>query len=233
MQIDFPGELDEAFGVAANKQGVRLKGYVKEAIKKAIGDDITTINDEIKRYQGAQASARKGAQPSAAEARATDADLHQAKPLELTPEEEAQVEANLKTLAIALRRDGETDEEAFERVKASKYLIEFKHDEYWPFFHVEHRYGRVILTINTAHPFFEHLYEPLRKLGSVQAGEEEDGGEAPAAEAQDGPLVALELLLLSLGRAQAQVTAQNEDARKILETLRREWSETYRVQLTA
>jgi hypothetical protein len=233
VQIDFPGELDEAFGVAANKQGVRLKGYVKEAIKKAIGDDITTINDEIKRYQGAQASARKGAQPSAAEARATDADLHQAKPLELTPEEEAQVEANLRTLAIALKRDGETDDEAFERVKASKYLIEFKHDEYWPFYHVEHRYGRVILTINTAHPFFEHLYEPLRKLGSVQAGDEDDGGEAPAAEAQDGPLVALELLLLSLGRAQAQVTAQNEDARKILETLRREWSEVYRVQLTA
>ncbi|MBS0296410.1 MAG: ATP-binding protein [Proteobacteria bacterium] len=233
VQIDFPGELDEAFGVAANKQGVRLKGYVKEAIKKAIGDDITTINDEIKRYQGAQASARKGAQPSAAEARATDADLHQAKPLELTPDEEAQVEANLKTLAIALRRDGETDEEAFARVKASKYLIEFKHDEYWPFYHVEHRYGRVILTINTAHPFFEHLYEPLRKLGSTQASDDEDGGEAPAAEAQDGPLVALELLLLSLGRAQAQVTAQNEDARKILETLRREWSEAYRVQLTA
>ena len=96
---------------------MRLKGYVKEAIKKAIGDDITTINDEIKRYQGAQASARKGAQPSAAEARATDADLHQAKPLELTPEEEAQVEANLRTLAIALKRDGETDDEAFERVR--------------------------------------------------------------------------------------------------------------------
>ena len=81
VQIDFPGSLDEAFGVAANKQGVRLKGYVKEAIKKAIGEDITTINEEIKRYQGAQASARNGAQPSAAEARATDADLHQAKPL--------------------------------------------------------------------------------------------------------------------------------------------------------
>lgn len=233
VQIDFPGELDEAFGVAANKQGVRLKGYVKEAIKKAIGDDITTINDEIKRYQGAQASARKGAQPSASEARATDADLHQGKPLELTPEEEAQVEANLKTLAVALRRDGETDEEAFERVKASKYLIEFKHDEYWPFYHVEHRYGRVILTINTAHPFFEHLYEPLRKLGTAPAGDEDEGTEGTAAEMQDGPLVALELLLLSLGRAQALIVAQNEEAKKILETLRREWSEAYRIQLTA
>ena len=233
IQIDFPGILDEAFGVAANKQGVRPKGYVKEAIKKAIGEDITTLNDEIKRFQGAQKSARSGGQPSASEARATEADQHQAKPLELTAEEEVQLDTNLKTLAIALRRDGESDEQAYERVKASKYLIEFKHDEYWPFYHVEHRFGRVILTINTAHPFFEHLYEPLRKLGAVAGSDEEDSIDAPRVEAQDGPLVALELLLMSLARAQAQIVASNEEAKKTMETLRREWSETYRVQLTA
>lgn len=233
IQIDFPGSLDEAFGVAANKQGVRLKGYVKEAIKKAIGEDIATLNQEIKHFQGMQKSARNGGQPSASEARATEADQHQAKPLELTVEEEAQLDANLRTLAIALRRDGETDEQAYERVKASKYLIEFKHDEYWPFYHVEHRFGRVILTINTAHPFFEHLYEPLRKMGAVAEAVEEDGIDAPHVEEQDGPLVALELLLMSLARAQAQIVASNEEAKKTMETLRREWSETYRVQLTA
>lgn len=233
IQIDFPGALDEAFGVAANKQGVRPKGYVKEAIKKAIGDDITTLNEEIKRFQGAQKSARTGGQPTASEARATEADQHQAKPLELTPEEAAQLEANLRALAVALRRDGESDEQAYERVKESKYLIEFKHDEYWPFYHVEHRFGRVILTINTAHPFFGHLYEPLRKLGAVAETGDEDAVDAPRVEEQNGPLVALELLLLSLARAQSQIVVSNEEARKTMDTLRREWSETYRVQLTA
>lgn len=233
IQIDFPGELDEAFGVAANKQGVRPKGYVKDVIKKEIGDDITTLNDEIKRFQGAQKSARTGGQPSASEARATESDQHQAKPLQLTPEEESQLEDNLRTLAIALRRDGETDEAAFERVKASKYLIEFKHDEYWPFYHVEHRFGRVILTINTAHPFFDQLYEPLRKVGNGPEGADDESADVPASEEQGGPLVALELLLLSLGRAQAQIGAGNEEAKKTMETLRREWSEAYRVQLNA
>ena len=233
IQIDFPGTLDEAFGVAANKQGVRLKGYVKEAIKKAIGEDITTLNDEIKRFQGAQKSARNGGQPTASETRATEADQHQASPLELTPDEEAQLEANLQTLAIALRRDGETDDQAFERVKASKYLIEFKHDEYWPFYHVEHRYGRVILTINTAHPFFEYLYEPVRKMGVGSETADDEAIDAPRLEEQDGPLVALELLLMSLARAQAQITASNDEAKKTMETLRRQWSETYRIQLTA
>jgi len=233
IQIDFPGTLDEAFGVAANKQGVRPKGYVKEAIKKAIGEDITTVNDEIKRFQGLQKSARTGGQPTASEARATEADQHQAKPLELTPEEAAQLEANLRTLAIALKRGGESDEQAFERVRESKYLIEYKHDEYWPFYHVEHRFGRVILTINTAHPFFEHLYEPLRKLSTGTEAGDEDVVDEPRIEEQNGPLVALELLLLSLARTQSQIVASNEEAKKTMETLRREWSETYRVQLTA
>jgi hypothetical protein len=231
IQIDFPGILDEAFGVAANKQGVRLKNYVMEALKKEFGDDITSINDEIKRFQGQQANTRAAAQPTASEVRATEVDPFQAKPLaQLTPEEEAQLDHNLSTLAVALKRDGETDVQAFERVKASKYLIEFKHDEYWPFYHVEHKFGRVILTINTAHPFFTDLYDPIRKLGLVSAAEDNELLGAPA-ESQEGPIVALELLLLSLARTHSRLAAGSDDTRKLLETLRREWSEAYRVQL--
>ena len=174
IQIDFPGTLDEAFGVAANKQGVRLKNYVMEALKKEFGEEISSMNDQVKRYQGQQASAPAAAQPTASEYRATEVDPFQAKPLaQLTPEEEAQLDQNLRTLAVALKRDGETDEEAFERVKASKYLMEFKHDEYWPFYHAEHKFGRVVPTLDTAHPFFSDLYDPLRKLGLVSVDEEE------------------------------------------------------------
>lgn len=234
VQIDFPGVLDEAFGVAANKQGVRMKEYVMKAIKEAIGDDITTINDEIKRFQASQASAREAAKPSASEARATDADAFQSKTLEddLSDEERQQLDANLRGLAIGLRRDNESEEEAFQRVKGSKYVITFRYDEYWPFYHVEHRFGRVILTINTAHNFFSQLYDPLQKLTTVQTTET-DGDEQRRAQAQptQGPLVALELLLLSLARSQSVLSQNSEDARKVLDALRREWSETYRVQL--
>ncbi len=45
--------------------------------------------------------------------------------------------------------------------------------------------------------------------------------------------MALELLLLSLGRAQSVLSANNDEARKLLENFRREWSETFRIQLTA
>jgi hypothetical protein len=236
VQIDFPGTLDEAFGVAANKQGIRPKGYVHEAIKKAIGEQIAGIAEEIKRFQSKQASAKLLAGRSAAESKASDNDGFQMKPLSvenLSPEEETHRDENLRGLALTLKREGETDEQAFERVKGSKYVITFKHDDYWPFYHVDHRFGRVIMTINTAHPFFTKLYEPLKKgLVTAVIGEEDEVGEPPATTAVlDGPIIALDLLLLSLARTQSVLSYNNEDARRMLEGFRKEWSDSYRVQL--
>jgi hypothetical protein len=94
---------------------------------------------------------------------------------------------------------------------------------------VEHKFGRILLTINTAHPFYGRLYEPLRQHRQPELPEGE--GDTAIPEEQDGPIVALELLLLSLARAQSVLSTHNEDARKAFEALRREWSETYRVQL--
>lgn len=239
LQVDFSGELDEAFGVAANKQGVRPKGYVEDAIKAEIGDEIAQLNDDVKRFQAQQATTRKPAQPSASEQKATEADAFQPKELAtLTSEEEAQLDANLRGLALTLKRDGETDDEAFERIKKSKYVIDLKHDEYWPFYDVRHKFGRVILTINTAHPFFTNLYEPVRNRWATEhvADENTSGtiqvdGQLPSAE-EHGPIVALELLLLSLARTQGRLADTSEDARKLMDELRREWSDAYRIQLT-
>ncbi|HUR40049.1 MAG TPA: ATP-binding protein [Verrucomicrobiae bacterium] len=236
IQIDFPGELDEAFGVAANKQGVRMKTHVMAAIKEAIGGDVTTLNDELKQWQSKEAAAREAAKPSPSEIMASQADPFQAKQLApLTAEEQAQLDANLRGLAVTLRRDDESEEQAFKRVKSSNYIMVFRHDQYWPFYHVDHKFGRVILTINTAHPFFTELYEPIRKINVAgQAGSDpEDPSTQTNLGSGGGPIVALELLLLSLARAQSVLGGGGEDARQLLDTLRREWSEVYRVQLTA
>jgi hypothetical protein len=231
VQIDFPGVLDEAFGVASNKQGVRLKGYVEELINAAIGNDITTINDEIRQFQASQRALRTPAKPSTSELKASEADPHQAKPLEsLSEEEQAQMEANLRGLAVTLKRNGETDEDAFQRINSSQYIISFKHDQYWPFYDVAHKFGRIILTINTAHAFFTNLYEPVSKMGMTAPSEEDD--ELPQAITDPhSPTVALDLLLLSLARTQSRLSQTNEDAHKLIETMRREWSESYRVQM--
>lgn len=231
VQVDFPGVLDEAFGVATNKQGVRLKDYVKKAIKDAIGDDISSVISEIRRFQSEERVRSQGSKPTTSERQATEADPHQAKSFALSSEEEAQMEENLRVLAVSLRRDGETDEEAFERIKGSQYLIHFGHDDYWPFYRAERRFGRVILTINTAHPFFTELYEPLRR-GNVDGDGDDDEVSANVLPEASGPLVALELLLLSLARTQAAMGSNDEDIRQNLDLFQREWSQAYRVQLT-
>ncbi len=234
VQIEFPGLLDEAFGVAANKQGVRLKGYVEKAIKEAIGGDVSTLNEELKRFQASQRELRAPAKPSASEAQASESDRFQAKALDMpiSDDERAQLEANLRGLAATLRRANETEEEAFERIKGSKYVITFRHDEYWPFYDVKHVFGRVILTINTAHPFYTHLYEPLTRLDVVETEEEGGGLEVTQDDAKAGATLALDLLLLSLARVQSRLSDTSEEAEKVLEILRREWSETYRIQLS-
>lgn len=234
VQIEFPGVLDEAFGVASNKQGVRMKDYVLEKIREAIGSDITKLNDEIKRFQAEKASRVEPAKPTLSEQRASEVDHLQAKPLdaELTDAEREQYDANLRGLAVTLRRQGETDEQAFERVKSSKYLIDFKHDEYWPFYHVDHKFGRIILTINTAHAFFERLYSPLRELARKPVIEAVDTGVPAESKLVDAePLLALELLLLSLARAQSVLAVREQDLDRSFDRLRREWSDAYRIQL--
>ena len=237
VQIEFPGLLDEAFGVASNKQGVRMKDYVLERIREAIGSDISKLNDEIKRFQAEKASRIAPAKATASEQRANEVDHLHSKALdtldsELTEQEREQLDANLHGLAVTLRRDEETDDQAFDRVKASKYLIDFKHDEYWPFYHVDHKFGRVILTINTAHAFFEQLYSPLRELARKPAVEEiEEGSAADPRHVDEKPLIALELLLLSLARTQGVLGLRDEEAGRVFDRMRREWSDTYRIQL--
>lgn len=236
VQIDFPGVLDEAFGVASNKQGVRMKDYVLDLIRKEIGADLAKLNDELKRTQAERANRIEPAKVTASEQRANEVENQHTKPLAaiLSEDEEAQLDANLRGLAVQLKRNEETDQQAFERVKGSRYLISFRHDDYWPFYHVDHKFDRVILTINTAHAFYEKLYLPLKELSSKPVEEAlEDGQVTPETPAGGGPLFALELLLFSLARAQSVLGLRNDDSQKLFDQLRRDWSETYRIQLTA
>ena len=51
LQIDFSGELDEAFGVAMNKQGIRPKKYALDCIKKYIKDEISKVRSRTAQFR--------------------------------------------------------------------------------------------------------------------------------------------------------------------------------------
>jgi hypothetical protein len=241
IQIDFDGRLDEAFGVAMNKQGVRPKKYALHLIREKIRDDVSKVREQTAQFRAEKSSKAKSAALTEAERKAKEADAFQGKPLQApnpeTLEEKQALEANLRALAVGLKRGDENEDEAFERIQKSTYITTFKHDEWWPFYNVDFRHGKVILTINTAHPFFTKLYEPLRRIGPAvdQNGEEISTGDASAPTANGDLVTALQMLLFSLGRAQSLILSSSDadECRNLFENLQREWSQALKVQLTA
>lgn len=237
LQVDFSGELDEAFGVAANKQGVRPKKYVYDIIRQRISEDVTRIREGVKQFRAKRAVSGARKHLTAAEMRASETDSMQTKQLPSAPapaseEEQRALDEALRAFAVTLKRGEETDEEAFERVKKSTYLTVFKHDDYWPFYHADFRFGKVILTINTAHAFFTKLYEPLSRL----VGSDDRSADEPevSGDHSDHPdlLVPLQLLLLSLARTQSVLCNDDDPAKRhLFENLRREWSNSLQTHL--
>lgn len=240
LQIDFSGELDEAFGVAMNKQGVRPKKYALDCIKKHIKDEISRVRSRTAQFRKEHRAKDSEGKLSEAERRAGEADAYQSKPLPSpapsTVEEEVELEQNIRGLAVNLKRAEETDEQAFERIKDSKYITVFKHDDYWPFYHIDFQFGKIILTINTAHPFYTKLYAPISQLAPPDKNNDHDGVEegddASDSEASE-ILVALQMLLFSLGRAQSQMDLDGENAERteLFKALRHEWSQNLKTQL--
>ena len=236
IQIDFDGRLDPAFGVAMTKQGVRPKKYALDVIHKVIKDDVKRIREKTASFRAQHAKNRTKAQLMDAERQANETDGLLGKPLLVpaatTDEERKILEANLRALAITLKRDDESDDEAYIRLSKSKYVISFKHDEYWPFYKVDYQYGKIILSINTAHAFYTKLYRPLEELTICPSNSDD---EADVSSAVEGSLlVSLQLLLLSLARTQSAMVQgdDREGYRAMLQTFQREWSDNLNTQLT-
>ena len=238
IQVDFDGRLDEAFGVAMNKQGVRPKKYALDIIKGEIREEVSKVRERTAKDRADQARNGSRGNLSDAERRANEADAFQGRSLSQpspeTEEEKQILENNLRTLASRLKRNEETDEEAFQRVKSSRYIADFKHDEYWPFYRVEFEFGKVILTINTAHPFFTKLYEPLRRYCINPQEQDEENLTGEPINAEGGELLtALHVVLFSLARVQSQMldNSDNAEMKILFGTLQREWSAALKTQL--
>lgn len=239
IEIDFNGEADAGFGVAANKQGVRLQEYIAKLILERLQSLITQVRKTVREKQLKISAEEQIGQPSDAERLASDVDSIQSVALPAppadTPEQIAALEANLRGLAVSLRQEGETEDQAFERVKASKYLTDFVHQEYAPFYDTEYKFGKLILRVNTAHPFYQNVWQPLRDLAkkTIQTdGEDVEVAGEEIAEGTRKALMGLRLLLLSLAQAQTQmlVGTQGGEHAQLFRNLRKAWSDVLETQ---
>lgn len=235
LEIDFPAALDEAMGVAVNKQGVRLKAYVTDLIKKEIQTEISNVKNRIEQHWSIRATESAKSRIREAEQRASEAESLQSTVLPepaMSAEEKLEYEKELKGLASGLKRSDENDDEAFDRVSKSKYITDFKHDDDAPFYRVEHKLRKIILRINTAHPFFDALYKPLAQIAKrssdirVAGDDDEVTMDAELVKSCSNALITLELMLLSLARTQSEMTWNDPEGttQRMLDKLRRQWS---------
>lgn len=238
VRIDFSGELDEAFGVAMNKQGIRPKKYVEDRIRIELQSDIARIRGEVAKWRKNKNNPKpKTGELTESERRAKEADPHQGKPLPSpkadSPEEKAEIAANIRGLSIALKREGESDDEAYTRVDNSTFITAYSHDEYHPFYTLETKYGKVILTINKAHRFYTDLYAPLSEMVVEAINGEENGedGYEQSTDERKKVLTALEMMLFSLGRTQTILVGDDEVKAGLYRDLHIEWSKTLQKQL--
>jgi hypothetical protein len=246
VEIDCTAEADEAFGVAANKQGVRLQQFAADAILEyddgRFSKNVADIRKSIREKQSKAAAEKQAGRTGDAERHATDTDPIQSASLPApaadTPEQQAALEANLRGLAVSLRQEGETDDQAFERVRSSKYLLDFKHQEYAPFYDTEYKFGKLILRVNTAHPFYQKVWQPIADLAKkavpVPVAEGEDSeSTGDVAETTRKALLGLQLMLMSLARTQAHMTTGEAGAEQaqLFRNLRKGWSDALETQL--
>lgn len=234
-EVHIPPALDEAFGISNNKQGIHPKSYVKELLARELRPAIARLRQISQQRRKEQREQRHGGQPTFTERRAAEAERLLTTPFEVpnNPEYQASVDASLRQFAKAHCRTGETPEMSFERIKKSSYLLEFEHSPEGPFYRVDSFGPRVVVYLNTAHRFYDQVWQPLS--GVSRTDPENGSGEADPAEDDlngNSPQAALSMLLLSLGRVELAFRSRSEEAEEFFRNMRTEWSMTLRTFLS-
>lgn len=215
VEVKFEPELDEAFGITNDKQGVRpIEDFWRVLAKEGIDDIVNheyRWQREVRQSQHRKSNLEPTANPSPAELAARDADV--ANSTRLAVPERARAEAASNEAAEIAKR-AEILDLSIEEVrtalrqeaKVRPYKIDYMDVEYGPFYKPEWIGTQIVVFINRQHPFFDIFYAPLIK----------ESGNSQFKEATD-------ILLITL--AKAELNAREAELQLWYETQREEnWS---------
>jgi hypothetical protein len=222
-EVRFGPEFDEVMGITNDKQGVRPIEDLWRVFHQAEIDQALVRENrwqsEQRRKKPAAPSARPG-QATAAEMAARDADAAAGTGPRVPERARAQARERFEQAALErANHDQRLLDEARaaleEEAKRRPYQIQYFEAEYGPIYVPDWLGGRVLVRVNTSHPFYEVLYGQLLDLsGAAQAKE------------------ALDLFLIAL--AKAELTAEDEQMALWYETQRRDvWSRFLQTAMTA
>ncbi|PYE54089.1 ATP-binding protein [Deinococcus yavapaiensis] len=230
-EISFPPELDEYFHVRYIKRGAEPVPSLRDKLRERIWLTIKNFRSEI------QAVFRKNAPSPFEEQEQPFADAERAF---------AKASGVLPSGKLGRDVDPEQAQEALEEVasnadvgKGEPKVMEERRKKHlerlqampvsivpvnWPggsFFESVHAGGKIIVSLNTAHPFYKEVFYPL--CGSVEGlTEESDAHMGASTPEQRFARNAMMLILMSF--AQAEAFFPKEDQQELINSLRAQWS---------
>jgi hypothetical protein len=203
IEVAFNPDLDDYFGIRNVKRGVEPHGHLREQIRTYLARYIPAarkLQDEAWGEASRQDQDTTGEHGAILDA-VKDVDDTMPKSRaesDATPED---VERELKQLAQdAGKEEGQEQEQYIEKIKNLPYVIESVDYPGNQFISVTHLARKVIIRLNTRHPFSREMWEPIKEIaerdpGSV-SGEE-------AVKTSRRTLEALTLLLIAYGKAES------------------------------
>ncbi|MEQ7155095.1 ATP-binding protein [Brevundimonas aurifodinae] len=172
VEVEFSATLDEAFGVTTSKQQVTVSPFIWDCLREAgLPKAIEQLRNKVK-------------------------DAKMARRLEALspPPGERRLSERAMSIASAMGDGGNGNPQWDLALRVSPYRVGFEHLAGQPFFRVDRQQGSRALHLNTAHRFYEEIYD----------------GEVSTPELRS----ALEILLFSLGDVMLEGADEAEERNK-------------------
>ena len=222
VEIDFPAELDELFGVTPDKQTIVFSDAVVKALhdnglKLAVGEGARRAHKENQEHKQKKAEG-EGDRISEIVLSKLDAVKPKRTKVKPTPEATEEAEKSLKRFIKEKAASAGVPEAVIEPEIRSwtvnkKVSVEFRPNPGGCFYEPDQRGTQTVVTLNSAHPFFQEVYaQLLPEQASVRAG--------------------IEILLGTLARAELEA-ADNPDLHMWYFNERRKWSDDLTLALRA
>jgi hypothetical protein len=203
IEVSFTPEMDDFFGIRNVKRGVEPHGLLRDQIRGHLARHIPLARKMIDEIWGAvsrEDQETTGEHTPIPEA-VKDVDATMPKPRAESDLTAEQVDEALKELAKDVGKTDEKEQEKYiEKIKSLPYFIESVDFPGNMFISTQHLAGKVVIRLNTRHPFYREMWEPIKQIAERDAGTV--SGEEAVKTARR-TIEALTLLLISYGKAES------------------------------
>ncbi|MGA9381853.1 MAG: ATP-binding protein [Phormidium sp.] len=219
IEVAFKPELDSYFGVRNVKRGVEPHDELRTEIRNFLNSYIEEARNSLNNIWGeVTRKSNKGNGEHLPVLQAVkEANLTLPKSrvkTKISNQEKSQILVDLARDVVG--EDKKKQEEYQEAIKDLPFVVEFVDIRGNLLIDTQHIDGKVIITLNTRHPFYREMWEPLRRIADAMPGSI-SGDEATKAARRS--IEALTLLIIAYGKAESM----DDNPREHFSELRSDW----------